>query len=319
MKTLFIFLDGIGLGADDPALNPFARAEMPHLQSLLGGHKLIAPSAPYHGDRASLIALDACLSVDGLPQSATGQAVLLTGQNIPQMIGYHYGPKPNPDVAAHLKADTIFHRAVTNRKRAALLTAYPPRYFHGIESGKRIYSAIPMSATNAGLNLFTQADYIAGRALAADFTGEGWRTHLNIHDAPVMTPIDAGKKLFDLAMQYDFSMFEYWASDYAGHGQEMKPALELLDTLDNVLKGLTFERSNVKTFSLNNGATGQPDNDLLIVITSDHGNMENLSTRRHTNAKVPCILIGAEGDRMKFADGLNDLTGVGKKFFERLG
>ena len=49
MRVLFIFLDGVGLGVDDPNINPFARLEMPFLQSLLGGQKLLAKSAPYVG------------------------------------------------------------------------------------------------------------------------------------------------------------------------------------------------------------------------------------------------------------------------------
>src|SRR5208283_4184720 len=102
MRVLFIFLDGVGLGIDDPNINPFARVEMPFLQSLLGGQKLLAGAAPYMGERATLLALDAGLGVNGLPQSATGQAVLLTGINIPQEIGEHYGPKPNPAVAKFL-------------------------------------------------------------------------------------------------------------------------------------------------------------------------------------------------------------------------
>ena len=40
----------------------------------------------------------------GAPQSATGQATLLTGRNVPAEIGYHYGPKPNPAVSAINKA-----------------------------------------------------------------------------------------------------------------------------------------------------------------------------------------------------------------------
>jgi hypothetical protein len=312
MKTLFLFLDGVGLGADDPTINPLARADMPHLQALLGGRKLIAASAPYHGARASLIAIDACLGVDGLPQSATGQAVLLTGINVPKEIGYHYGPKPNPDVAAFLKADTIFHRVAQSGKRAALLNAYPPRYFHGIESGKRIYSSIPMAVTNAGLNLFTQEDYFAGRALAVDFTGEGWRTMLKIDDAPVFDAETAGRNLARLALQYDFSMFEYWPSDYAGHGQDMEKALKLLGILDEVIGGM-LEDGGLKTEGRGPKTEDRgrrTEEELLIVITSDHGNMEDLSTRRHTDAKVPCLLIGSESARKEFADGLEDLTGV---------
>jgi len=37
MSVLLLFLDGVGLGEDDPDTNPFARAEMPVLTGLLGG------------------------------------------------------------------------------------------------------------------------------------------------------------------------------------------------------------------------------------------------------------------------------------------
>ena len=37
MSILFMFLDGVGLGANDPLTNPFAGAEMPNLQKLLDG------------------------------------------------------------------------------------------------------------------------------------------------------------------------------------------------------------------------------------------------------------------------------------------
>ncbi|MCK6584127.1 MAG: hypothetical protein L6Q49_13600, partial [Anaerolineales bacterium] len=92
MKILFLFLDGIGLGEDDPEINPFARADMPYLESLLGGKRLIESAAPFESDLLTLKAIDPNLGVKGLPQSATGQAVLLTGINIPAELGYHYGP-----------------------------------------------------------------------------------------------------------------------------------------------------------------------------------------------------------------------------------
>ncbi len=75
---------------------------MPTLIELLDGRRLLAGSAPFVGPRATLLALDATLGVQGLPQSATGQASLLTGQNVAAAIGEHYGPKPNPAVAKSL-------------------------------------------------------------------------------------------------------------------------------------------------------------------------------------------------------------------------
>ncbi|HUI89782.1 MAG TPA: hypothetical protein VLX61_13780 [Anaerolineales bacterium] len=295
MRVLFIFLDGVGLGADNPNINPFARMEMPFLQGLLGGKKLLANSAPYVGERATLLPIDAALGVHGLPQSATGQAVLLTGINVAKEIGEHYGPKPNPAVARYLLNGNLFSQAVKRRKTAALLNAYPPRYFEGVDSGKRLYSAIPMAVTSAGLRLLDKADYYAGRALSADFTGSGWRGMLGYPDAPVYEPRDAGRKLADLANQYDFALFEYWASDYAGHKQDMNWGCEQLKTFDEVLRGLCDQWH---------------DNAGLILITSDHGNMEDLSTRRHTDAKVPGLLIGSPAARAAFEAGLDDLTGI---------
>jgi hypothetical protein len=293
MRVFFFFLDGVGLGADDPAGNPLAAAPMPALRHLLEGRRLLRGAAPFHGSRASLLALDACLGVPGLPQSATGQAVLLTGLNVPARSGGHYGPKPNQTIAAYLQ-DTLFSRFVRLGKRAALLNAYPEGYFQRVRSGKWLYSAIPQAVVNAGLPLFTAEDFYAGRAVSADLTGHGWRERLGHADAPLLSPRAAGRRLAALASNYDFAMFEYWPSDYAGHGQDWQTAVTLLKTLDGVLDGLVEKW----------------DDRGLIVVTSDHGNLEDLSTRRHTPNPVPCLLIGPQDLRRAFAADLPDLTGV---------
>ena len=294
MRLLFIFLDGIGLGENDPAINPFARADMPNLNTLLDGRSLLKDAAPFYGEYASLLAIDPAVGVGGLPQSATGQAILLTGMNIPAELGYHYGPKPNREVAAYLNDGTLFSRFTKEGKNTALLNAYPPRYFQGIDSGKRLYSSIPLAVTNAGLPLFKQEALYAGRALSADFTGDGWRLMLGFVDSPVLDPHQAGRKLATLAKEYDFSLFEYWASDYAGHKQEMETAIGLMETFDSVLGGL------IEAW----------DEDGLILVTSDHGNMEDVSTRKHTDADVPALVIGDKTARGEFTRDLKDLTDI---------
>jgi len=294
MRVLFLFLDGIGLGENDPAVNPFARAKMPNLNALLKGRTFLKEDAPVVGEKATLLAIDPSVGVVGLPQSATGQAMLLTGVNIPAEIGYHYGPKPNPEVAAYLKNRTLFSRFTQAGKKSALLNAYPPRYFDGIDSGKRLYSSIPLAVTNAGLPLFRDDALYEGTAISADFTGDGWRSMLGFPDAPLMDALRAGHKLAELSKQYDFSLFEYWASDYAGHKQQMETAIELMETFDSVLGGL------VEAW----------DDDRLILVTSDHGNMEDLFTRRHTDANVPALVIGNKKVREKFTRGMKDLTHV---------
>lgn len=293
MRVLFIFLDGIGLGENNPETNPFSRAKMPNLNRLLEGRSLLKDAAPFHGKEASLLAVDPAVGVDGLPQSATGQAMLLTGKNIPAELGYHYGPKPNPEVASYLQDDTLFSNFVKAGKKTTLLNAYPPRYFDGIDSGKRLYSSIPLAVTNAGIPLFKHDELLAGQALSADFTGEGWRTMLGFIDAPVMNAREAGQKLGELAKEYDFSLFEYWASDYAGHKQQMDEAIRLMESFDGVLGGLVDSWD-----------------DGLILVTSDHGNMEDLSTRRHTDADVPALVIGDKAAREEFTRDMQALTDI---------
>jgi len=294
-------MDGIGLGENNPEINPLARAKMPNLNQLLDGRSLLKESAPFHGEQATLLAVDPTVGVDGLPQSATGQGILVTGKNIPAEIGYHYGPKPNPEVAAHLKNGTLFSRFVDAGKKSALLNAYPPRYFDGIDSGKRLYSSIPMAVTNAGLSLFTHEDFFAGRALSADFTGNGWRAMLGFPDAPALTAHEAGRKLVSLAKEYDFSLFEYWASDYAGHKQQMETAVELMETFDGVLGGVVEQMTDER---------GKMKEGFLVLVTSDHGNMEDLSTRKHTNADVPALVIGKKNARDEFTRDMEDLTDI---------
>ncbi len=126
---LFIFLDGVGLGKNNPEINPFALAKTPTLSALLEGKALLASSTPFFGAQASLLALDAGLGVAGLPQSATGQATLLTGINVPGELGYHYGPKPNQPVANFLKSGTLFSQIRDAGLRAGFPECLPATLF----------------------------------------------------------------------------------------------------------------------------------------------------------------------------------------------
>jgi 2,3-bisphosphoglycerate-independent phosphoglycerate mutase len=305
-SILFLFLDGVGLGKADPLTNPFASARMPGLEALLGGKKLVVENIPLESERATLLGLDAGLGVSGLPQSATGQATLLNGANVPAAIGNHYGPKPNQAVAEIVSESNLFKRLKEEGLEVAFLNAFPPSYFNAVESGRRLYGTIALAAARAGVPLRTMDDLRLGNAVSADFTGQGLHDRLNIRDVPIITPQEAGERLAQLSQVVNFALFEYWLTDYAGHGQEMQAALDLLATFDHVLGSLTSEW---------NDETG------LIVVTSDHGNMEDLSTRRHTDNKVPCLIIGNLRLRREFTDGLNDLTGIAPailRFFNRV-
>lgn len=292
-RVFTFFIDGVGLGNPDPNSNPLFNARMPNLRSLLDGNPLIADTCPFRGAHASLHALDTTLGVLGLPQSATGQAVLLTGRNIPAEIGEHYGPKPNPAIANILREDNLFKQVLRRGGSAALLNAYPPRYFEAIASRRRLYSAIPMAVNAAGIDLMNAEDLQAGRALSPDFTGEGWTSQTDFPPAPVYSPEEAGAILAHLSQKYSLSWFDYWLSDYAGHRGSKEQATALLETFDKVLGGLIAAWNRAQD---------------LIIITSDHGNLEDLSAKGHTINPVPLLLIGPSEIRDRFSENLVDLT-----------
>ena len=295
MRLLFIFMDGLGLGADDPALNPLAASRMPHLRALLGGKSLLASSAPGESELASFRALDAQLGVNSTPQSATGQAALLCGVNVPLCIGYHYGPKPDAAVRQFLTNGNLFHRLRQAGKRIRFLNAYPPRYFQAIRTGRRMHAAIPLAMTSAGVKLPGEADLKKGEAISADLTGLGWRQQLGITDAPVVSPDLAGVRAAALAQSCDLAFFEYWLSDLAGHHQDIAEACRLLEEFDAFLGGL------LQAWDEREG---------MVLVTSDHGNLEDLSTRRHTVNPVPLLLIGSRHLRTPFCEKVQDLTHI---------
>jgi len=292
-QVLLMFLDGVGLGDDDPAVNPFAAARTPTLDALACGHRWLRSTPPCDTGRALFIPTDPRLGVPGRPQSATGQATILTGCNVAAQIGEHYGPRPTPAVRAILDQDNLFKRVLADGGSAALINAFPPRFFAAIRRGKRLPSSVQYAALAAGIRLFTEDDIYSGAAMSSDWTGQGWRGDLGYTDTPVYSPAEAGAHLAALAMQREFTFFEHWVTDMIGHRGPLERGVKLLELFDAVMAGLL-------------GAWDDAQG--LIVITSDHGNLEDLGHRHHTENNVPTVVIGAA--RHLFAEGLHDLTGI---------
>jgi hypothetical protein len=296
------FMDGVGLGGPDPAENPFVSAHMPHLAGLFGEGWYLADRGRLSTPLASLAPTDANLGVAGRPQSATGQATILTGRNVPALVGEHYGPKPNPAVADAIRDGTLFHEVTAVGGRAALITPYPERYFEAVESGRRLFSAVPLAAASAGLPLMGAAELRAGQAVSPDFTGAGWRDYLGYTDVPLLTLAEAGRQIAAIAAEYDFSFFEHWPTDQTGHRGTLAEAIAHLEAVDAVLGGL------MAAWDQERG---------LLIITSDHGNLEEKSHRQHTRNPVPTILFG--GDHVRLAADIHDLTGIAAAVRRHLG
>ena len=300
--VLLLFLDGVGLGDDNPETNPFVTAVLPHLTSLLGQNWFLRDTGRRTTERASFVPTDASLGVPGRPQSATGQAVILSGRNVPQAIGEHYGPKPNTAVRRELAHGTLFDDVLSAGQSAALLTPYPQPYFEAIASGKRLYSAVPQAAVNAGVRLRTAVDLRQGQAISPDFTNRGWVEQLGMDDMPVYDTAVAGQKLAALAAQFDFSFFEHWPSDRPGHRGPLSAARAHLEMLDEVIGGLL---------------TAWPAERGLLLITSDHGNIEDKSQRQHTTNPVPTILVGL--NHAQLAAQINSLLDIAPVIRQALG
>jgi 2,3-bisphosphoglycerate-independent phosphoglycerate mutase len=295
MHIHIMFIDGIGLGADDPAINPFASAHTPTLHALAGGHKWLQSTPRTESERAIFIPTDPRLGVPGRPQSGTSQAVILTGRNVPAEVGEHYGPKPNAATRAILKEDNLFKQLVRAGKTASLLDAYPERLHASIARGKTLRSSIQQAAHEAGVPMRGEAELRDGTAFSVDWTGQGWREFMAYDDTPVYTPQEAGAKIVQEARKVDFSFFSHWVTDEVGHRGPMARAVALLELFDGVMAGML--------------ATWR-DEDGLIIITSDHGNMEDLSTRHHTEADVPTVIIGRREQRAQFAEGFTTLMDI---------
>ncbi|MEZ4639033.1 MAG: alkaline phosphatase family protein [Caldilineaceae bacterium] len=283
IRVIFLFLDGVGVGSDDPAVNPLVAARMPVLRGLLDGHPPTASTGRLSTAQAEFIPTDAHMGVAGRPQSATGQTAILTGINAPERLGEHYGPRPDQRVRDILDEGSLFARLNRMDLPSYFCNAYPAGYFDAVERGKRLLSAVPYAAVAGGQALLTADDMRAERALSANFTGEGWRRELGYTDTPVYTPEAAGAQLWHIAQPYRFVFFEHWLTDYLGHHRNRPAAVDIFQIFDGFLGGLLAAADLDQT---------------LIIVSSDHGNVEDCTDRKHTENPALTLLIGAERARI---------------------
>ncbi|MGA9116235.1 MAG: hypothetical protein WB626_05615 [Bacteroidota bacterium] len=298
-KVVMLFLDGVGLGEEDPAANPLVVAPTPRLRSLLGGLPLIRSSAPLTLGETSLQILDATLGVEGLPQSGTGQASLLTGVNGARMMGRHFGPYPPSMLRELLAQKGLFGEFVRRGKRVCYANAFPRRFEEYRSHHPWRVTGVMLCYLATGLPLRGAEDLAVGRGISGDVTGRGWKD-LGHPEVRTVGAEEAGRRLARLAREADFTLFEYWLTDKAGHSRSMEESIRCLELLDGLVGGFLDEVERGRT---------------LLLVTSDHGNLEDLRTRSHTRNPVPALFHGCGHARAAGLLGavpgvLPDLTAV---------
>ena len=281
MATLLLFIDGVGIGRDDPGVNPFAAEEIVRLAPLAGR----APA-----DGASLRALDATLGVSGLPQSATGQTTLFTGTNAARAIGRHHPGLPGPTLQAILRAESLFAKLVAAGAHPTFANAYTRRH---LEASRPRFGATTHMVLASGVPLRLVEDEDArDAALSHDYTGE-WMARRGV---PVVrrNAHDAARVLASLLDGHDLVLFEYFLTDLAAHRgtreQRFDQALRVEALVDAAIGAIDLTRHRV-------------------VVVSDHGNLEESDHDRHTKNPAPLLAWGFGAEALSArVDAMESLT-----------
>ncbi|MEP6718546.1 MAG: alkaline phosphatase family protein [bacterium] len=283
MSVFLFFIDGLGIGARGP-------------QNPLDGLPEAEPLAIFSDEQATtilngiVVPTDARLGTEGRPQSASGQTTILTGINVPQLLGYHKQGFPNAAMLKILRDHSIFLQlARAGVGPITFANTYTQRFF---DERPRWVSATTAAMEAAAVPFRKVTDLKAGRAVFHDFTNQ-----LLIErgeDVELRSAEKAAEVLASLVSEHRFTLYEYFITDKIGHMQDMQLAKTILQNLARLIRELLVR------IDLNSTS---------VILTSDHGNIEDLSSRNHTLNPVPTIMWGANKQRIaKRIKSLADIT-----------
>ena len=272
MPVLLIFIDGLGIGTRG-AHNPLDSWDAGYSPLAVFENEVI--SLPFDG---RLAVTDARLGIEGRPQSASGQTTILTGVNAPATLGYHKQGFPNERLREIIREHSVFLQL----KRRGIepnvfANAYTSEYF------KRRPGWVSVTTTAveaAGMRFQNLDDLGAGRALFFDFMNRILMER-GANNVEERTPEEAGAILARISHAHQFTLYEYFITDRAGHLQDMQAAREVLMNLARFVRAV-LEQIDLRC--------------MTVIITSDHGNIEDLSIRTHTLNPIPTLAFGARRD-----------------------
>jgi hypothetical protein len=288
-SLIFLFVDGVGIGPDDPARNPFCQLRD-------SPFPFIAPLPPQDFKMPfCLKAVDATLDVAGTPQSGSGQTTLFTGIPYPRLSGEHAGSYPTLPMRQILVKHNLLRRLVTAGCPARFFNAYPyhaplfrPPHLKLEENGslhfsdafpplfRRRISATTVMMLSTGQEVADETSLRQEQALYQDFGNQSLIAKGS--DLPPLTPSEAGKILARAGREHPgLTLFEFFLSDQTGHRGSLAEAVKLLGDLAE------FTTSAV--------AGLDPDKHTLL-LCSDHGNIEEMDHAGHTRNPVPLWIWG---------------------------
>lgn len=286
-RVALLFVDGLGWGLPDATINPCHG---------YGGEMLRWPGPPVAGEPLAVasggwaVPLDAALGVPGLPQSATGQTTLLTGVNAQAVQGRHLSGFPGPTLRAVLLEHSVLKQVRDLGRRPVFFNTFRTPFFALPRERQLRMSATTVANLAADLPFFDVPDMADGRSLYQDFTGEELQA-LGFA-APRFSPAEAGRVLARNLPVHDFLLYEYFLTDKVAHTGDRAACEEQLRRYDAFLGAVL---------------AGRPD-DTLVLLCSDHGNIEDATVTTHTRNPVPLVAWGP-GAR-EFVRGMTGLDEV---------
>lgn len=190
----------------------------------------------------------------------------------------------------------MLRRAADAGRTVAFANAYP-RGWPGPRGGKRI-AGPPLAARGAGVLNRHEDALTNGSAVSSEILNDGWRLHLGHDRVPDIAAQRAGRNLARISRGADLTLYAHYATDSAGHRKDMPAAVAALARVDEFLQGLLADLPA----------------DTLLLITSDHGNLEDVRTGHTRN---PALGI-ARGPGAERAAELSDIRQVAPLVLELL-
>ncbi len=96
-----------------------------------------------------------------------------------------------------------------------------------------------------------------------------------------------------MSAEHDLVLYETFLTDLAGHRRWGVTVEEALGAVDGLLGGVLAAASD----------------DLTVLLTSDHGNVEEPAHRKHTRNPVPSIVWGPGREAFAGMESIGDVAG----------